>query len=412
MIDSTHSAKLRLLRWFLFSAVLIIAGTQLLKNVQYNRINLQFVSGIYNQDSAELAQVSANYLVFETRYGQYLPVSIFLSYILFQLRQYDMGSQQQITAYQAIRPLIYHDRTPEYHLYQAINYEHNQDWAAAVSAYRQAFSLQPVIEDNLIKQRYYAALSQITDPAVYPQNLTATSTSNSEQLKQIEATNDFSEWIIFAEPLVINPCWQLTSLRYDRTALELGTLLPIELQTVNTETNTSTTSFSVIENLVPNAGFEWGTDGVNPIGFEKTIYHEDVPAMTHRTATVTYQQREATTAALLDNRPKLSKTSFQSNAIPVIAGESYFMGGWINNDGAGQIGIGWYGRFPKVPNPYYFVSPDISTLARGWQFIGRIVEIPQVDNVDFTLTNFNSTSSVFFDDLFFFKITQPCPVVK
>lgn len=401
-----------LLQRLLFALILVLISILYFQNGKYNYINVHFISGILNQDTSKLTQSKLAYETFDKTYKHTYPTTVFLSYILFQLDDYNNGSKQHTLSHSSPRPLIYHNRTPEYHIYEAINSENIHNWEASVNAYRQAFSLRPTAWNGYLKQKYYQALSQLITPPEYFTNLATLSTSDSTQLNQIYKHSNFTEWISFAEPLALNSCWLLESIRYDKTASELGSLVPIEIQLIDTNTKSHTVSFSVVDNLVPNAGFEWGTENINPIGFEHTIYHEDIPELTHRVVLTTREQSKLTHVALLDNQQEAPKTSFQSHKIPVAAGETYFMGGWIKDSGAGQLGIGWYGRYPDVLNPYYFVRPAPVASKEAWQFIGRIVEIPQVDSIDLTLINYDSTDSVSFDDLFFFKLTPDCSVQK
>ncbi|MGB1251325.1 MAG: hypothetical protein ACPG8W_11960, partial [Candidatus Promineifilaceae bacterium] len=206
-----------------------------------------------------------------------------------------------------------------------------------------------------------------------------------------------------ATPLPLSPthCSTISSIQYDANAVALGPIVPISM----VKTDGSKTEAFVV-NLIPNAGFSWGTQADSAVGFEKTIYTQDDLPTTHSLVETSTPYATDTSVATLINTEQANWASYQSFAVEVDSQSVYFVGGWVSDQSNWQtsaIGLGWYGRDAETSDPYQFLPQAVT---HDWQFVADIVTIPSVDSVDFVMTkqNAEAASVSSFDDLFLIRL--------
>jgi hypothetical protein len=209
-------------------------------------------------------------------------------------------------------------------------------------------------------------------------------------------------------------CWELQQLRYDRAALELGPLVPVQLiwQHTTFPFQTYNQSLAII-NLAPNAGFEWGEAYDRPIGYSAIRYSDKDDAVKNYQLLQSEILSETTTVTALVNSPQQRNTGYRSYEVPIGTNNLYFQGGWIkSNGGRANFGQRWRGNVEGLDTDYHYVIRDARD--SDWTYYGQIVTIPtQVERVSFLLINRNADGSVFFDDILFFAITIPdCEIHK
>lgn len=166
-----------------------------------------------------------------------------------------------------------------------------------------------------------------------------------------------------------------------------------------------------VTNLAPNAGFEWGTgcEEPFPFGYPAGIYPEESLAQ-HQ---VTWDRRERleTRVAIIDNSLAPSRRgSLASFVITVNPDAYYIQGGWIKSEsGTGLLGRRWILPMSTLDYDSTYDYVIVSVKDSIWQYyVGVTRPLLSADRCQLWLLNYASTGKVYFDNLLFVEIRDPC----
>lgn len=295
----------------------------------------------------------------------------------------------------------------EYHQLNALASEQNKTPVDAIQLYRHVLALEPREWDIDLYRRYYRLLTNWEDSEIQNTGEQLLDFTFSDELDHVHFEDHMTPFLPVLPDDNTSGCWELQQISYDRTALEVGPLLPLQLRWQHViDPSERYTESLVVANLAPNAGFEWGESNGNPIGYPDTIYTEDNPVKNHHLLESEILS-EITKVAGLFNSKQYYNSSYASNRIPINSDKLYFQGGWIKSeDGKAYMGHRWRGDLEDLERKYQYVTGGVQN--EEWAFYGKIMIIPEpVDEINFWLLNYNSEGVVYFDDLMFFEINPP-----
>lgn len=337
-----------------------------------------------------------------------------LSYIDFQLRKYETAINFFAEAKEQNPPdflLTSHISefyfSEEYLILNALAAEKTAP-SLSLNLYRQAFALEPQEWPLELYQRYYSLLANSDDPIMqsFGQNILQYFPWDSTDETLFEGLDRNTPPLPVITNEAINSCWELMQIRYDRTALEYGPLLPViftwrsKLDPLY-EFNQS----QLVVNLAPNAGFEWGQQDGKPQGYS-TPYTKDNFEPNYQLCQSSILSTTTKVGALL-NSEQLRNTSYASSLVPINTSQIYFQGGWIKSEkGGGGLGHRLRGDLEGIEVVYQEVISDVRN--NDWMFFGKMMILPdQTETVNLWAVNSNSSGEVFFDDLLFFELKLP-----
>lgn len=218
-------------------------------------------------------------------------------------------------------------------------------------------------------------------------------------------------WV--TEPAAVAEGWRLAGLDADRDALEQGGPVGVTLYWLGTGATQAPADWLFtgrywlqrieVENLAPNAGFEWEglKDGV-PLGYVEAGY--GAPLDSYRVVEDVRNGRR-TRVLLLDNA--LARyTGVATADFPVQPTHLYVQAGWRRDAGNGNLGRGCAG--PDLPGaPWYIVYGHRDRMEEGWRAFAE-VSTPReglpVDRCQIALNNVDSAGRVYYDDLLLFEL--------
>jgi hypothetical protein len=339
-----------------------------------------------------------------------------LSFIAFEQERFDDATDLFLLARQTELPdflLAEHSDgffvSYQYHILNALATERYASPVDAIQVYRDALAIEPKELPEELYRRYYGLLTESEDLKLRSvgqrlQNLGDEKEPSDRVVEQ--SMTPFLPVLTDNEPI---GCWELTQIRYDRLALEIGPLVPVQLYWRHIfEPSQSYTETVTIVNLAPNAGFEWGIQNGQPIGYPNTIYIEDNPYQVHQLIKTEILSQPTTVAGLL-NSTQYYNSSYVSNLIMIDSGQLYFQGGWTKSvEGNASLGQSWLNIADSENQEKKFQYVASSIQNQDWNFYGRVMMIPTfTESVNLWLLNFNANGQVYFDDILFFKINYP-----
>lgn len=258
--------------------------------------------------------------------------------------------------------------------------------------------------------RHYGILAQLDEPEMQSVGKRLQSLAPGEEIDDIlfHSFERLTPQLSVLSENATHGCWELHHIRYDRAALELGYLVPVQLTWQHTISPSITYNQSLaVINLAPNAGFEWGEAYGRPIGFpDKRHRSKDDPELNHQLLQSEILSETSTAAALL-NSPQQRSTSYVSYELSISPHSLYFQGAWLKSEGGrAYFGHRWRGNLQELGTAYHYVVRDARD--SDWTYYARVMTIPpEVEYVNLLLINRNADGTVFFDDLLFFEIPVP-----
>ncbi|RME47961.1 MAG: hypothetical protein D6791_04560 [Chloroflexi bacterium] len=156
--------------------------------------------------------------------------------------------------------------------------------------------------------------------------------------------------------------------------------------------------------LLKNGNFEGKATLRGPAGFPNDVY--DTPASV-RQVHITQRAGKDTRIAVLANDESNPTSSLASDPFAIDPQHLYLQGGWVRApEGGAFLGYRWLGPTLTAKPDYGYVARKLKTVA--WQHVAGIAIPPQgSEQAQVWLLNFQNTTPVSFDDVFFVPIGRP-----
>ena len=387
-----------LLAPFYFFIALVLASTVMggAKTAASRNIGYVFlVKGLVHQQEADLAQSRA----WLHQIPQDHSAQMGLAYGYEEQLVYEEATAWYQTAVQnrpARLPLrLIHPQNPAGYVLAAVALGQQGRDAEALWQMRQALAVDPAFGNRPFYQLYYDTAVRLDMVSEWEKEQWV---RGYEQGGVVQTTFSFSE--IYPMPHSAGECLnQLVGIQFVVEAVDLGPLVPVVLHWQNDQGGWQ--EQVVVKNLAPNGGFEWSRE--TAVGYPRTIYHEDNPAITHR---ITYQPELETHMAVLSNTATITQSSFATQLFAIEPNGFYVQGGWVNSaQGNPRLGHSRYGLGLDVSLRHLFLPQVNHTVVEGF-FAELLVQPPEATTAHLTLINWNSLGGVSFDHLLFFAVSE------
>lgn len=204
--------------------------------------------------------------------------------------------------------------------------------------------------------------------------------------------------------------WILWGITIDEAELSIGPFMTVTFYwlPVNTLSHEDLIiEQSIVQNYIPDAGFEWGmpVSGVRPFGYN-ALYNNRYP--------YPYEivQEKGEQYFCLFNDQELQNTGVQSRWFPSpISVDRLVVGGDYQTEQGGKatLGFRWRGDDGDIENRHVVAGDSFSQ----WQSGVEVIEIPyQAKEIAFQILQFQSTGIACFDNLFMFTLDGPTNEIK